>query len=573
VTSPTAGRSPVRATHAARAPVALAVALALLACCSRGAVGQSIDGQVVELTDGSPLPGAFVVLQLVADSAEVDRVMTDALGRFRISVAPGGPYRLRAVAVGRGSWESSPFALAADESVSFTIQMPLLPVALPVLVVSADRRCRVRPDVGLAAGRLWEEARKVLDAVAWSERRGVFRHRLLRFERRREPGTLALLSQEVRWVDGVARGSPFVAVPWQLLDAEGYVRPSADGGWEFSAPDATVLLSDAFADLHCLAVAAGGEAAPPGLIGVTFEPVRERDVPDVEGVLWLDPESAELRMLDFRYTRIPWSIDRSRLGGRIVFRRLPQGPWIVEQWYIRMPELAMREPLAVAGAPRHVEWQVLSYIDHGGWVDQVRQPGGSVIWQARSAVIRGAVKDGADGYPVEDGVVSVAGSDRVARTDRDGAFRIDSLEPGEYYLVVARRTDDRSLRVQPPHAVTVGAADSIAVTLQLLSTEQVIRALCDTMAAGGGLVAGFVLSRDSATADRRVRISRGSPEGGEADTVTVEVTTDGAGFYRACGLPPDSPLRIEVEGGSGVVVQIGRQRVRRADLELRGRSP
>jgi hypothetical protein len=531
---------------------------------------------VVELTGGAPLPGAFVVLRTAADSAEVERAMTDALGRFRMTVAPGGPYRLRAVAVGRESWESQPFTLDPDEPASFTIQMSLLPVALPALVVTADRRCRVRPDIGLAAGRLWDEARKVLDAVAWNERRGVFQHRLLRFERRRDPRTLALLSQEVRWVDGTARGSPFVAVPWQLLAEEGYVRQTADGGWEFSAPDANVLLSGAFADLHCLAVAAEGSDAPPGLVGVAFEPVSDRDVPDVEGVLWLDPASAELRFLEFRYTRIPWAIDRRRLGGRLAFRRLPEGPWIVEQWYIRMPELAVRQAQPMVGAPRHAEWQLLSYLDQGGWVDEVRLPGGPVVWQARSAVIRGVVTDGVGGYPVEDGEVSVVTADRTARTDRDGAFRIDSLEPGRYHLVVSRLSTDRSLRVQPPHPVIVGRADSVSVVLPLLSTESVIRALCGTLTGDAGLVAGFVRGHGSAAPHpgARVRISwRPGVGGGSDTTAVVEVTTDEAGYYRACGLPVGSPLRIGLEGGDGAVLRIGTQRILRADLEVRAGIP
>jgi hypothetical protein len=62
--------------------------------------------------------------------------------------------------------------------------------------------------------------------------------------------------------------------------------------------------------------------------------------PDVRGVLWLDARTAELRYLDYQYTRhlhLP-GISPKPFGGRTEFRQLENGYWIAERWWIRMPE-------------------------------------------------------------------------------------------------------------------------------------------------------------------------------------------------------------------------------------------
>ena len=56
----------------------------------------------------------------------------------------------------------------------------------------------------------------------------------------------------------------------------------------------------------------------------------EQEVPDVEGTLWLDGESAQLRFLEYRYTRYPHRLEDTRnLGGRVDFQRRGDGRWFV----------------------------------------------------------------------------------------------------------------------------------------------------------------------------------------------------------------------------------------------------
>ena len=110
-----------------------------------------------------------------------------------------------------------------------------------------------------------------------------------------------------------------------------------DDGSIYYAPDADVLLSDAFLDTHCMSLVEGEDEAE-GLVGLSFEPTQDRGVTDISGVLWLDPADAELQWLDYQYEFLDVP-NSERLGGKIRFSGLPDGTWIVRQWYIRMPIL------------------------------------------------------------------------------------------------------------------------------------------------------------------------------------------------------------------------------------------
>ena len=79
------------------------------------------------------------------------------------------------------------------------------------------------------------------------------------------------------------------------------------------------LLSDAFLDTHCLSVRDGGD----GRIGLMFEPVPDRWVPEIVGVLWLDAETAELDWLEFGYVNLLRTREIGEPGGEVSFARLP----------------------------------------------------------------------------------------------------------------------------------------------------------------------------------------------------------------------------------------------------------
>lgn len=541
---------------------------------------QTVRGEVVEEGSGVAVVGAFVVLLDAAD-AELVRVMTDALGRFAVTVPSPGRYRVRATAVGRSSWLSEPLTLAADEAVTINAALPMLAVALPALVVEADRDCRVRPEAGLAAAALWEEARKALEAVVWTERRGTLRHLLARYERRLDPRTLEVLEQAVTRRDGVYRGSPFVSRSPRLLVEEGFVRELPTGEWEYYGPDAAVLLSDAFADVHCFAVAPQ-DRGRPDLVALAFEPTRGRGVGDIEGLLWLDAHTAELRHLEYRYTNLPdiiAEVSSRVIGGRVVFRRLPEGPWIVERWWIRMPEIGLRQRALLAG---HVP-VLLGVREQGGWVEEVYALDGSAVWQAPSSRIGGTVTW--LGAPLSGAELELIGVNRVTRADRNGRFAFEQLVPGTYALVVRHPDIDPDRAVQPPTPTVVGYGDSLVLDVVLQSPREVKARLCPETgeAERNGLIAGLVRESVSGTqvtgAHVQVTWQEVSVTPGVVRTQDASITADADewGYYFACGLPTDLTLRVSVvddryvEQTWGLV--IGDALVARQDLAVTLRRP
>ena len=87
--------------------------------------------------------------------------------------------------------------------------------------------------------------------------------------------------------------TPFESRPAEDLIENGFVQ--RDGrDFLYYAPDASVLLSDAFLDTHCFKMVASRNEE--GLVGLGFEPTGdEKSVPDIQGTMWLHPETAELQ--------------------------------------------------------------------------------------------------------------------------------------------------------------------------------------------------------------------------------------------------------------------------------------
>ena len=569
-----AGESPPACPFAARAVVLIQLALATVLVPSVAA--QTVRGELVEEGSNKPIVGAFVLL-LDLTGLEQTRAMTDALGRFTLRAPGEGQYRLQAVAVGRESSIPDPVYIAADSTVGLRIEMQMLAVALPALVVEADRVCRVRPEAGVAAAQLWDEARKVLEAVVWTERRGMLHHRIAQYDRLLAPRSLDVLDQQISQHEGVYRGSPFVTLSPRHLAEWGYVQELPTGEWSFDAPDANVLLSDAFADVHCLAVAEPDQRRPD-LVGLAFEPVRDREVADVDGVLWLDAESAELRFFEFRYRNLPEvlrEVDSRLIGGRVDFLRLPDGPWIVERWWIRMPEVGIRTGLLGRRGRQAV---LLAIREQGGWVEEVQTLSGRIVWRAPTAVLMGRITWRDD--PLEGADLVLVGPNRAARSDSDGRFRLDSLIPGRYTLVFSHEAVPPWIHIQPPALITIGASDTLALDLALESPMDIWARECPQSGTGPetGMVAGLVRDAQSglllpdirvAITWQRVRVAGGFLR---VEDFGTTATTDERGYYSICGPPTNVVLSVEAWSetfrGAAKVTWITGEFVRRQDLEL-----
>lgn len=335
--------------------------LAALLFAASGASAQSIRGRLLDASSGEPVAGALIVL-LDATGGEVASTVTSARGTYLVRAPGAGMFRLRAERIGFENSVSRDIALLADETVTEELTASSSAIVLPVLAVESETECHVRPDVGEATYVLWEEARK---ALAVTERTtAAYRFEGVTYQRHVNLWGEPLEQGDTQSVSYAGR-HPWRSVPIEELEQHGYAREAKEGTY-FYGPDAEVLLSDTFLDGHCFRYRARGDDV---VIGLAFEPVRhEPDRVDVEGTLWLDRETSRLRTLEFRYTGVQ---PPAHLGtgpgpyGQMVFDRLPEGGWIVREWWIRTP----------TGSRQRGVHTYVTYAQQGGRVDRTEKLG------------------------------------------------------------------------------------------------------------------------------------------------------------------------------------------------------
>jgi hypothetical protein len=213
-------------------------------------------------------------------------------------------------------------------------------ILLDPIIVTDRSDCRVRPDSAAAAFIVWDEARKALIAASLTSA---------------EPLTMTLKRTEqeldrdggrVNWDSTSIRSGltlrPFASLPPERLARDGYMTADAQANKTYWGPDADVLLSESFVSSHCIRIVRPPQVGDSArLVGVGFSPsTKRKDIVEIEGVLWLDRASAELRGMDYHYVNTSKTVEKAEPGGHLVFLRLSSGRWIVEQWVIRVPSTA-----------------------------------------------------------------------------------------------------------------------------------------------------------------------------------------------------------------------------------------
>jgi hypothetical protein len=344
-----------------RSPTAALATLALLAAAPLAA--QKVVGEFVDPVPAGGIAGARVKLQDAAERT-VQAALTDAAGGFRITAPEPGRYTVLAERIGYAPTRSPALVLERGAEVHHRLVSETREVQLPAVVVRGRARCVRRPGDTQETAVVWEEARKALDLARATAAGRLHRFRIQAFVRELDPVTREVRGERRTIREGYHE-RPFVTVPLERLDRYGFIEQAGDT-LVYHGPDAEVLLSDVFLDAHCFRLRAPG-AEEAGMIGLAFEPVRGRRVPDIRGVLWLDRASAELRHVDFEYTRPLISGPPGVPGGRVDFQRLPDGAWIVSNWTLRMP-LAT---LAANSSRGRMEW--------GYRLEAIREEGGMVL--------------------------------------------------------------------------------------------------------------------------------------------------------------------------------------------------
>jgi len=537
--------------------------LVLLALALTGPATASAQTVVVRVMAEETSMPVFGALAYLVDPGgrTVRNGLTDERGRALFVGIAAGPYRVRVEMIGLATHETDLFEVGDGMSVAQDVRLASSAIQLEGIEVEADGgRCRLRPGgEGLAIADVWNEARKALTAAALTEDQGTYRYETMTYERRLDRNFTVLDESENRR-EGYMR-TPFESRPAEDLVQNGFVQRAGRDN-VYYAPDANVLLSDPFLDTHCFRLARGS-GATEGLLGLAFEPTGEnRGIVDIHGTMWLDAESAELQWLEFGYQGLDPDVQSDDIGGRVDFRRMPAGTWIVPEWYIRMPVVAQQRDRL----DRMTRF-VAGYLQSGGVVEDIREAGGRRLGQrVQTGGFEGIVLDSV-GTPIPGVRVGVVGSSQEVFTNGEGRYSITGVSPGRYQVRFVDPTLELVGFVPPPTPKDVIRGELTQLDYHMPSIGDVLFDMCrgEEQPEGSVILAGVVTDgRRRPVVGATVQVSwieydirslddltgaasrRGGGRAGLEQSDGFSATTDGAGFYRFCGVPTD--MRVEVVG-------------------------
>ncbi|MBI3790076.1 MAG: carboxypeptidase regulatory-like domain-containing protein [Gemmatimonadetes bacterium] len=567
--------------------------LLVLALVALPAHAQVVSGRVIRDSDRTPIAGA--VITLVHDNERIRPILSDADGRFTYHNAPTGNWIVRADAAGYGMSYSEAFRLGPRDSIDVSVRLTPFAQQLAAVRIEPSAKCTSDPASDARVGVLWSAVHSTLEANMATERE------------RQTPLEITVVDNVLDAAFARQKTTPFKtarawsgvgfrAYPPAMLSEIGYARVFRDslaavsaelgvsrervaaqsaGGLgnmlmtereleerEYYLPDADVLMSPSFLHDHCFrAVERAATAAAPRAVGIAFTPTKTRLVTEVQGTLWIDPVSAELRQLEVEFL-IP-NRDRALPNARAIldFLQLPTGRWIVGHWALRMPiERSQRNSM-----DNGFETKV------GGWSEREGTARVLPLKEASSiapgAVVRGQVLDGTTGRPLTDAALTL---DDVGTelTDSTGHFTFRIYNP----LMVPQPTKltMRSERVAvlgvlvPPRPVKFQPGDTIEVNIGIPSAQRMREALCggvvDSIASttkGVAIPDGTVVGKVTTSADGIEGAlvtanwyidNQGKPSATPTATMARRLTRSlEGGRYVVCALPLGVPLTVHAE--------------------------
>jgi len=291
-----------------------------------------------------------------------------------------------------------------------------------------------------------------------------------------------------------------------------------------------------------------------GMKPAAFEPVRGRRIPDIAGTLWVDPVSWRLSHLEYSYENTPPEVLTRGVGGEVAFQLLPNGTWIVPEWRIRMPLLALGRD----GRGRESIFQI-GHREVGATVTTIREPGGEVIFSASTAALEGVVLEESTAEPVEGAVVSLAGTGEQVTSGADGGFRFTEVLPGTYDVTVEHAGAQDFGLAPPAVRVDLEVGNVASVRLVLNSPFALHEVACreefDSRPRGSTILVGRVTEGTSSVG---LEGSRVKIEWDEFGTNEFQILVQGRGIvstagpdgsYRACLVPQGTLVRVTAEWG------------------------
>ena len=515
---------------------------------------QTVRVRVVEQESEAAVGGALVALRGI-DGKTVGQQLTPPDGGVLLRAPSAGEYRVHVARIAFAPALSEPLTLSAGATAELTMRVASARVSLAGVQISGTRgTCRTNPAQARETAEVWEEIRKALASTELTRTQRLVPIQLRTFERRLT--TRLRVEKEEKSEPKAGTDRPFFARPAAELARSGYVvRPDGrpvdlgapDAGIRdltFFGPDANVVLAEEFARDHCFRVERGdGQRA--GLLGLAFEPAATRsDIVDVQGVLWVDPKAAELRVLEFTYANWNPPVPTPAVGGRVAFERLTSGAWIVKEWAIRMPLFTQEQ------MPPY-RLKLAGYAESGGEAGANLPTVASKVEYGR---IEGTLADSLSGAPLSGATVRLTRSPRSVRSDAAGRFVLDSLEAGTDGLIVTHPRLE-SLGMRLGERIQIAAGETTRLALAVPSYRQ-FRASCrDTSMAHRGIIVGSIRdaeqSRSLANAAAvfwwvEVDTSGGRPRVGPRE---LRAITDEAGTFRACGIPTGQMISAQGHAG------------------------
>jgi hypothetical protein len=301
---------------------------------------QRVRGDVL-LPDSITRGAGVIVVATDGRGATITRGLTNERGEFDLTLPRSGRYDLHLLRIGFRPTVVHDIDVGGAEAPRLHVILHDEAVSLGALTVRGRSVCHIRADSGEMVARLWTEAGKAIVATQLSAPGDALVAHWRRYDRATDLSTAITLAERSQVGSG-ATDHPFTSFPPELFARVGYVVEDSSGVI-YRAPDADVLLSDSFASEHCFHVEPRS-AGQAGWVGIGFRPARERrGVKDIEGTLWLDRQSAELRQLEYRYTGLTRDLAPAEAGGTVEFLRLSTGNWLVHRWAIRMPRTTYHE--------------------------------------------------------------------------------------------------------------------------------------------------------------------------------------------------------------------------------------
>lgn len=262
--------------------------------------------------------------------------------------------------------------ISGDPTPELTLVFRSQAVSLVAMRVERDSECGDRTGAGGLAASLLEQARVALASTLLASSDGsavaTWENYSIITDRRGTPLTPQLVIRQQS-----ETAVPFRSAGVEPLLGRGFVQPVGNE-IVFFAPDAEVLLDERFIARQCYQ-----ETAHPtdtALVGLQFEPAPSaRRTTAIDGTLWIDRASAELRYLEFRFTGIEPDVRAAGAGGHIGFRRLDSGIWMVDRWTLRLPRATAAELMTRLSPVRQPPMRrAVDIVEHrGGVVIEVRR--------------------------------------------------------------------------------------------------------------------------------------------------------------------------------------------------------